>query len=88
MVYSLLFINMLDGMENDVMSKLEDIPKDILIGEKSILIGIAISLKRIADALEKLAKPVIMPELTPEQQEELMKANEDLGAGYVMFNKS
>lgn len=88
MVYSLLFINMLDGMENDVMSKLEDIPKDILIGEKSILIGIAISLKRIDDALEKLAKPVIMPELTPEQQEELMKANEDLGAGYVMFNKS
>lgn len=42
-------------------------------------VSAAISLKRIADALEKLIK---LPELTPEENEEFERAAK------VMFNKS
>lgn len=45
----------------------------------------AISLKRIADALEKLTVIPKMVELTPEQEEEWSKAMQD--AGYITYSK-
>jgi hypothetical protein len=43
------------------MSSLENVPNNIVISYTSILIGIAISLKRIADKLELAQKqPIIM----------------------------
>lgn len=47
--------------------------------------SMAISLKRIADALEKLTKVPTMPELTPEQEEEMMKSAKS--AGFVIMTK-
>ncbi len=46
----------------------------------------AISLKRIADALEKLTKPVAMPQMTDEERKQFIEAYNN--ASNVMFNKS
>ncbi len=45
----------------------------------------SISLKRIADALEKLTKPPVMAELTPEQIKDL--ESEWKNAGYMMYKR-
>ena len=51
-------------------------------------VSMAISLKRIADALEKLLQPPMMVELSQEEQEEWEKANQDIDPPFMMFYQS
>lgn len=44
-----------------------------------VIRSMAISLKRIADTLEKLTKVPVMNEMTPEQEEEWEKINRHMG---------
>jgi hypothetical protein len=67
-------------------AKLEQADTDILNNldnAEKIQYSQAISLKRIADALEKLLVVPTVPKLTPEQEEEWQKANRN--AGFAMY---
>jgi len=73
---------------NEVVNKFEPMPEfpmsvhDVECMRINAIISIAISLKRIADAMTKVP---VMPELTQEQLEAL---KDDWQAGNIMFNQS
>jgi hypothetical protein len=60
-----------------------DLENNLPAKDHYIELSMAISLKRIADALEKLTKVPTMPELTPEQEEEMLRAAKT--AGFIIM---
>lgn len=65
---------------NELKAHLEPVSKNFYTNmETDVQLSQAISLKRIADALEKLTKVPTMPEITPEQEAEMMTAAKNAG---------